>query len=135
MSNRLLSSGLAALSFTVSASLLALALAPGMAHASTAGDVVEVVVTGESMVVTKRVATADLDLTDATDLKRLYTRIRGAIRQVCDDSGNGRTSNAESRCRHEARRSSNQQVAVLRSEAIALATAKSFPEIAVVAAR
>lgn len=135
MSNRLLSSGLAALSFTVSTGLLAMALAPGIAHASTRANAVEVTVSGEQMVASKRVGTGDLDLTDAADLKRLDARIRGAISEVCDDAGNGRTSIAESRCRQQARRESDQQVAALRSEATALAAARSSTKIAVVAAR
>lgn len=138
MSNRLFSSGIAALSFTVSAGILGLALTPAVASAATVSDEVEVVVTGDRTVATKRVATADLDLTSGADLKRLDARIRGAISDVCDDGADGRITLAESRCRSDARRSSYEQVAVLRSQATALASAAqadSASEIAVVAAR
>lgn len=124
MTSRLMSSGLAALSFTISAGVLAVTLAPAMAHAATTGiDPVEVTVTAERQVATKRVATADLDLTSAADLQRLDTRILGAIGQVCREDNDGRTSNAERICRYDARLSADRQVAALRSGAMALADA------------
>lgn len=133
MSHRLLSSGAAALSFALAAGLAT--LTPAVAAAASAPTVT---VTGDRTVSTRRVATADLDLTAAADLKRLDARIRGAIGEVCDDGATGRMTMAESRCRSDARRSSDQQVAALRSRATALASAaraKSGSEIAVVAAR
>jgi UrcA family protein len=133
MSHRLLSSGSAAVSFALVAGLAA--LTPG---AATAASAPTVTVTADGTVSTRRVSTADLDLTAARDLKRLDARIRGAIGKVCDDGATGHFTMAESLCRADARRSSDRQVAALRSEATALAAAaqaKSGSEIAVVAAR
>nr|WP_314443098.1 UrcA family protein [uncultured Sphingomonas sp.] len=124
MTSRLQSSGIAALSFTISAGVLALALTPATASAAATGnsEEVEFTVTGERLVGTKRVATSDLDLTDSADLKRLDSRIRGAIGQVCAEHGDGRITPSENRCRFEARRSTDQQVAaLLRSESLAAA--------------
>lgn len=139
MTNRLHSSGIAALSFTLSAGVLALALTPAVASAATgSSDPVEFTVTGERLVATKRVTTADLDLNDSKDLKRLDARIRGAVEQVCVEHGDGRMTVSENLCRADARRSANQQLAALRGEALALASGgDSGPSstIAVVAAR
>jgi UrcA family protein len=137
MSNRLLSSGIAALSFTVSATLLALTLAPASAAAATAEEVA-VTITGNREIATKRVSTADLDLADAADLRRLEARLRGAVADVCDRGSNGRITLPEARCRDEARRSSDRQVAALRSEAHARTAAnqaRSTSEITILAAR
>ncbi|GAA4001873.1 UrcA family protein [Sphingomonas humi] len=138
MTSRLRSSGIAALSFTLSASVLALTLAPAMAHAATTTrDPVEVTVTGERQLMTARIATNDLNLASAAGMKRLNNRILGAIGQVCRDDVNGSTT-AERVCRYEARVSADRQVAALRSEALALASGSSgstsSPDI-VVAAR
>lgn len=80
MTNALRSSGIAALSFTLSAGLLALALTPAMASAATVTSVapVEITVTGDRSVSSRRVATADLGLTSESAMKRLDARIRGA---------------------------------------------------------
>jgi UrcA family protein len=137
MSDKLLSSGIAALSFTVSAALLALTLAPVSAAAATA-DEVTVTITGNREIATKRVSTADLDLANAADLRRLEARVRGAVADVCDRGSNGRITLPEARCRDEARRSSDRQLAALRSEAQARTAsnqARSTSEITVLAAR
>jgi UrcA family protein len=139
MTKRLQSSGIAALSFTLSAGLLALALTPAMAHAAT-GSIVdwEVTATGDRIVDSRRVDANDLDLTSDADLRLLDGRIRRAINQVCDDAGTGRNSLGEYRCRDEARLSSNRQVAALRDQAIALAAngfARPDAAVAIVAAR
>ena len=140
MSNRLMSSGLAALSFTVSAGLLALALTPSVASAASTkadGDVVATI-TGNRAVAVKEVSTAGLDLTDARDLQRLNTQVRVAIKEVCSNGDNGRIGFAEARCRDEARASSDRQIAALQSQAVARMAANQAPvssKIAVVAAR
>lgn len=128
MNNRLQSTGLAALSFSLSAGLLALALAPAMAHAAALTDSDQFTVTGERPVASRRVATADLDLASLSDLKRLDARISRAIGQVCREPGYGRATIESSHCESDARRSANQQVAVLRS-ATALAVTGSQREV------
>lgn len=138
MNNRLQSTGLAALSFSVSAGILALALTPGMASAAPVIETEEYTVTGERLARVKRVATADLDLTSASDLKRLDARIRGAIGDVCfEDVGRWPTL-SEQQCRSDARQSADQQVAALRQVATAMASrgeAFKTSAIAIVAAR
>jgi hypothetical protein len=64
--------------------------------------------------------------------------VRGAVADVCDRGSNGRITLPEARCRDEARRSSDRQLAALRSEAQARTAsnqARSTSEITVLAAR
>lgn len=139
MTSRLQSSGIAALSFTLSAAVLALALTPAVASAQdNVIEEIELTARGDRMVEQRRVPTSDLDLTSAAGMKTLNSRIRSAITAVCDDHGDGRHTIAEVRCRSQARHSSNLQVAALRSEAFALAAANGARPAAtdiVVAAR
>lgn len=132
MTSRLRSTGLAALSFTLSASVLALALAPAMAHAAI--DDTQTIVTGERGVPTRTVSTADLDLTSKADLKRLDARIDRAIGEVCREPGNGRATIASGLCLAEARSSAERQVAALR-QSLAADQRRSTAKIAILAAR
>lgn len=123
MTNRLQSSGIAALSFTVSAGLLALALTPATAKAAGSDmEPYELVATGERMVESRTIDASDVDFTNAADMKRLGSRINQAINQVCRD---GSTLIATGRCYSDARQSANQQIAALRSSATTLAAASS----------
>ena len=138
MTSKLKSTGFAALSFTVSAAVFAITLSPAVASAATVESDVEVVITGERQISTKQVSYADLDLTDAADLKRLSNRIGAAVSDVCETVTGGRFTLSDGTCRSEARRSADQQVAAIRSSANALAAATaagSNRTIAVVAAR
>lgn len=124
MTNRRSSSGIAALTITASAALLALALPSGVAAAQTnVLDDIELTAPGDRIVEERRVNTSDVDFTSASDLRKLNSRILSAITAVCDEPGLGRNTMAEGRCRDRARKSSNTQVAALRSQAIALAAA------------
>lgn len=137
MNSRLKSSGVAALSFSVSAGLLALALTPSVAAAATTGEV-EATITGSRELRTREVSVAGLDLTKASDLKRLHAKVRSAIVDVCADGGNVRITFAESQCRRVAKVSTDRQIADLRSAATARMAAGQAPassKIAVVAAR
>lgn len=120
MTTRLQSSGIAALSFTLSAGVLAFALTPALANAA---PIDEVVATGERIVETQRVETSDLNLASATDLKKLDGRIRRAIVQVCSDAATPRAAFYDNVCREDARRSADQQLAALRSSATLLTAA------------
>lgn len=139
MTNRLQSSGIAALSFTVSAGLLALALTPATAKAAASDmEPYELVATGERMVESRTIDASDVDFTNAADVKRLGSRINQAINQVCRDGSTGRTLIASGRCYSDARQSANQQIAVLRSSATTLAAVSSVSgvrRLSVVASR
>jgi UrcA family protein len=137
MRNQLKSSGLTALSFTLSAGLLALALTPGISSAATTAGPTEVTVEGERVFARASVAVNSFDLTKASDLKRLNARIRGAIAEVCGETANVRMTVDESRCRDEARRSTQAQVAALRNASALAARGVQGRDaaIAVVAAR
>lgn len=135
MTSRLQSSGIAALSFTLSASLLALALTPAVAHAAEA-DVasLDIAATGDRIVDSKRIDASDLDLTSSADLRQLEGRISRAISAVCDDGGTSISSLSEQRCRRDARQSSDRQVALLRDRAVALASSGfARPDVAAAA--
>jgi UrcA family protein len=135
MTTRLQSSGIAALSFTLSAGVLAFALTPALANAA---PIREVVATGEGVIETRRVETSDLNLASASDLKTLDSRIRRAIGQVCNEPGNPRATLDNRVCRHDARRSADQQLAALRSSATLLTAANGVSQsrtITVVASR
>ena len=124
MTSRLKTSGIAALSFTVSAALLALALTPAAASAQTnVLDGIELTAPADRIVEERRVSASGLDFTNASDMRKLDSRILRAISAVCDEPGLGRNTAAEGRCRYQARQSANSQVAALRSQAIALAEA------------
>ncbi|UUR07867.1 UrcA family protein [Sphingomonas glaciei] len=126
MTSRLQSSGIAALSFTLSAGILALALTPAVAHAAiTDAEPVELTATADRDVQTRRVDASDVDFTNAADLKRLKSRIDRAVFDVCRDPGNDRRLIADGRCHYDARRSANEQVAALRASATLLAAAGS----------
>jgi UrcA family protein len=126
MDNRLKSTGVAALSFSVSAALLAFALTPAMASAAPIGaDNLNFTVNGEQVTATKRVSTADLDLTSASDLRRLDARIGSAVREVCRGSGKSLVTISSGACDSEARRSADRQVAALRNAATSVASATS----------
>jgi UrcA family protein len=139
MTERRSSSGIAALSFTASAALLALALTPAAASADTnVGGDIELTAPGDRIVEERRIDASGVDFTSASDLRKLDSRILRAISAVCDEPGLGRNTIAEGRCRDQARKSSNAQVAALRSQAIALAAAgrtAPAPRDIVVAAR
>jgi UrcA family protein len=139
MTSRLQSSGIAALSFTLSAGVLALALTPAVSHAATtSSEPVELTARGERLVEARRVDASDLDLASATDMKTLDARISRAINQVCREPGNSRATIDSSDCGAEARRSADQQVAALRSSATMLAAANGASQartITVVASR
>ena len=124
MTSRLKTSGIAALSFTFSAALLALALTPAAASAQTnVLDGIELTAPADRIVEERRVSASGLDFTNASDMRKLDARILRAISAVCDEPGLGRNTAAEGRCRYQARQSANTQVAALRSQAIALAAA------------
>lgn len=124
MTSRLQSSGIAALSFTLSAALLGLALSPGIASAQSGTvDEIELTARGDRIVEQRRVDASDLDLASVLGMKALDSRVRRAITAVCDEPGVGRNTLAEGRCRHRARLDADRQVASLRSDAIALAAA------------
>lgn len=126
MTSRLQSSGIAALSFTLSAGILALALTPAMAHAAaTDAAPVELTATADRDVETRRVDASDIDFTNAADLKMLNSRINRAVNDVCRDPGYGRATIGSGRCYTEARLSANQQVAALRNSDTLLAAAGS----------
>jgi UrcA family protein len=139
MTSRLQSSGIAALSFTLSAGILALALTPAIAHAATVeAEPVELIATGDREVETRRIDASAVDFSNAADLKLLQSRINRAINDVCREPGNGRAIIASGRCYTEARLSANQQVAALRSSATLLAAANGVQgtrTITVVASR
>lgn len=139
MTSRLKTSGIAALSFTLSAAMLALALTPAAVAAQTnVLDGIELTAPGDRIVEERRVSVSGLDFTNASDMRKLDARILRAISAVCNEPGLGRNTMAEGRCRHQARQSSNVQVAALRSQAIALAAAgrtAPAPRDIVVAAR
>jgi UrcA family protein len=135
MTTRLQSSGIAALSFTLSASVLAFALTPALANAA---PIEEVIATGERIVETRRVETSDLNLASASDLKTLDGRIRRAVVQVCNEPGNPRATLDNRVCREDARRSADQQLSALRSSATLLTAANGASQsrtITVVASR
>ena len=122
MTSRLQTSGIAALSFTLSAAVLALALTPAAASAQTnVIDGIELTAPGDRMVTERRVSASDVDFTNAADMRKLNGRISRAITAVCDSVDQRINTVAESQCRRDARASSDRQVAALRSEAIALA--------------
>ncbi|NJC05444.1 UrcA family protein [Sphingomonas kaistensis] len=128
MTSRLKSSGIAALSFTLSAGILALALTPAMAQASgTEAEPIDLTATADRdrEVRTRIVDASDVDFTSAADLKRLNSRINGAVNDVCRDQGDGRATIGSGRCYVEARLSANRQVAALRNSATLLAAAGS----------
>lgn len=134
MNNRLKSTGFAALSFSISAGILALALVPAMATAaSPATELEELTVNADRDVRTRRVATADLDLANASDLKRLDSRIRRAIGEVCREPGFGRVTFESVRCGSDARRSADQQVAALLRSGTALAANATSADISLAA--
>lgn len=124
MTSRLKTSGIAALSFTLSAAVLALALTPGMASAQASNlDDIELTAPGDRIVEERRVDVEGVDFTNAADMKKLDARIGRAIVVVCAEQDLGRIKTVEVQCRHQARLSTDRQVAALRSEAIALAAA------------
>lgn len=134
MNTRLQSTGLAALSFTLSAGVLALALTPAMVSAAAPStEIEEFTVSAEREVVTRRVATADLDLANASDLKRLDARIRRAISEVCREPSNYRVTAQSNRCGSDARRSANEQVAAIRRAGTALAATATTADITLAA--
>jgi UrcA family protein len=138
MTTRLQSSGIAALSFTLSAGVLAFALTPALASAAPIGDTNELTASGERIVETRRVETSDLNLASAADLKTLDGRIRRAIGEVCSDNATPRTAFYNVACRYDARRSADQQLAALRSSATLLTAANGASQsrtISVVASR
>ncbi len=124
MTSRLQSSGIAALSFTLSAAVLALALTPGVASAQTnfLADI-ELTAPGDRIVEERRVNTAGVDFNNAADMKKLDARIGRAITAVCAGQDLSLVKTAEMQCRQVARLSTDRQIAVLRNEAIALAAA------------
>ncbi|WP_426266703.1 UrcA family protein [Sphingomonas sp. LHG3443-2] len=139
MTSRLQSSGIAALSFTLSAAVLALALTPGVAAAQTnfLGDI-ELTAPGDRIVEERRVNTAGVDFNNAADMKKLDARIGRAITAVCAGQDLSLVKTAEMQCRQVARLSTDRQLAMLRNEAIALAAAgRAAPRasVIVVAAR
>lgn len=140
MTMSLKSAGLAALSFAISTGVLAVALAPATASASTITPEVQVFGQYDSDVeiVTRRVAINDIDFTDESDLDKLDARLRRASSFVCGSVRAERMTLAATRCRVEAKRSADAKVAVLRERALALAEAGRPAQIAttiVVAAR
>lgn len=124
MTSRIKSSGIAALSFTLSAAVLALALTPAVAsaQASALADI-ELTAPGDWIVEERRVATAGLDFTNAADMKTLDGRLRRAITAVCDGRDLSLINTAELACRQQARVSADRQVTAMRNEAFALAAA------------
>lgn len=123
MTNSLKSAGLAALSFTISAGVLAVALVPATASASGMTTDFRVVAQLDRDVLTTRVAINDLDLTRDADLRTLDARLHSASVYVCRSSDGERISAAEARCRIDAKASADIQVAGLREKARALAAA------------
>jgi UrcA family protein len=115
MSNRLKSAGLAALSFSLSAGLLAAVLSPALASASP----LDTQTGNERMTV--QVKVDDLDLTSATDQRKLDRRIRNAARDVCDTGESDRIRHYERLCLRNAVGSAAPEVAGLigRAERVA----------------
>lgn len=124
MTSRLQSSGIAALSFTLSAAVLALALTPSVAsaQANTLADI-ELTARGDRIVEERRVPTSGLNFTSASDMKKLDASIGRAITAVCAQQDLSFIKTAEIQCRQVARLSSVRQVTALRNQAIALAAA------------
>ena len=115
MSDRLKSAGLAALSFTLSAGLLAAALSPATANASP----LDTQNGYERFSVS--VATGDLDLTSVKDQRRLERRIRNAARDMCEIGVSERLRQTERLCRENAVQSTSTEVAGLIERAERLA--------------
>lgn len=123
MTKSLTSAGLAALSFAVSTGVLAIALAPATASASTVSPDLQVTAQRDPDVITRRVSTADLDLTNKADLRRLDRRLIAATFAVCDDGSGKRIRLQDSSCFVAAKQSADLQVARLREKAEAFAAA------------
>lgn len=123
MTKSLRSAGLAALSFAVSTGVLAFALAPAAATASTGSPELQVTAQRDTNYVAERVSIADLNLSSKADLKTLDGRLRRASVSVCDDGTANRATLDSTRCRVAAKRSADIQVAGLRAKAEALAAA------------
>jgi UrcA family protein len=117
MSDRLKSAGLAALSFSLSAGLLAAALTPATANAS------QIDTQSGYERITVTVKADDLDLTSKVDQRRLDRRIRNAAREMCDTGAADRVGQSGRLCRLDAVRSTATEVASLldRSERLAQA--------------
>lgn len=119
MSRSLQSTGFAALAFSVSLGLIGLTAAPAAAQTQD----VRVTAQIDEPVLTKVIKIGDLDLADASDVRRLDFRIRSASRFVCAPLSNGQVTRAEASCRRVAVRSTDRRVAELRQQASRLAAA------------
>lgn len=117
MTRTLQSTGFAALAFSIALGLVA-------ATVSQPAAATELRITAQDDdVLTKRVSVADLDLSQAKDVRRLEGRIRSAARFVCAPLSAGRVLVEEANCRAVAQASTVTQVAALRERATRLAAA------------
>ncbi len=118
MTSRVQSSGIAALSFTISAAVLGLALTPAVASAAPVTNEIELTAPSDRITETRIVHTSDLDLNSDSGLKVLKSRVDRAIGEVCRGPGTGRVPTLDSECAFGARQGANEQIAALRSSAL-----------------
>jgi UrcA family protein len=118
---RLRSTGLAALAFSASLTVVGLTVATP-ASAEPANEI-SVIAHDNVERMTTVVRTGDLDLTKGKDLYRLQSRVRSASRAVCASVGSTSLDPDEVDCQRNAQLSAAPQIAALRNRAFSLAAA------------